>query len=80
MPLALASTAGHPDHNSEHSSKNNVTTLPPLLRLPESTAFLYPNLILLNFAMIFSLSTTSVFFLFGKCLRLPSFDFGYLLI
>ena len=34
------STSGHPDHNSEHSSKNKVTTLPPALRPPESMAFL----------------------------------------
>lgn len=55
---------------------NNVTTLPPRHRLPEST--FYPNLILFNFAMIFSLLNTSVFFFVGKCLDSPSFDFGYL--
>ena len=41
MPLSIASTAGYPDHyynSSVHSSNHIVTTLPPLLCLPESTA------------------------------------------
>ena len=36
---SIASAAGHPDHSSAHLSNSIVTTLPPPLRLPESTAF-----------------------------------------